>query len=111
MDRRDDVERGAGLTADQRCLGAYALRVGDEILVELAIVDGELSAAGTQKHASDARLATSRAVILNQISHLSFRFLSRLLPRAFGNQFSVIKNRFACFDDGRNPTKLRTEYC
>src|SRR5437868_4949545 len=67
--RGNHVERGAGLAANQRRLCAHALGFGHKIVVERTPVHLKTPAAGTQKHASDARLATSRAVVLNQISH------------------------------------------
>ncbi len=50
-------------------LAAYALLLGDEVLVESLAVDLPLARAGTQKDAGDRRLAPPRPVILNQICH------------------------------------------
>src|SRR5262249_34153356 len=65
---------------DQRLLHLDALRFGQEILVQIAAVHLELAAAGTQENPGHARLAASRAVILNLISHRLFSTPSVLGP-------------------------------
>src|SRR5690242_5445196 len=89
MNIGDNVERRARLAAHQSRLRSYALRVGDKIFVKLAIVDGELSASGSQKHASGARFATSCAVILNQISHSVFVSLWKLRSHCASESFKT----------------------
>ena len=64
-DAGDHVERARGLGGLQGTTRRAALCFGDEVFVELAAVHGEIAAAGAQENASDARLATSGAVVLN----------------------------------------------
>src|SRR5262249_46074825 len=68
-DIRRNIERRGRLGGHERLLHFHSLRLGQEVLVKLAPVDRELSAAGAQKHPGHARLAPSRAVILNLFSH------------------------------------------
>src|SRR6185312_2263589 len=65
-----DIKSGRSLAHHQRLADFHPLRVGQKVLVELTSIHSELTAAGPQKNACHARLATPGTVILNLFSHL-----------------------------------------